>query len=62
MFLQGSRNPRSDEIVLMLCDLKDSGLITLTSTNRKNSDFTFHDIGIKLREDLHDFIGEDERK
>jgi hypothetical protein len=39
----------------MLCDLQDTGLITLTA-NRKICDVTFHDYGIKIHENLRLYI------
>lgn len=60
LFIQGNRLPESKEVLLMLCDLQDSGLITLTNC-RKNCDVTFYDYGIKVHETLH-LLYDDEDK
>ena len=61
MFLQSKKAPEGREILLMLCDLQDCGLIELTS-NKKLSDVTFYDYGIKIHEQLHFLQGDDEFK
>ena len=47
MFLKGRKHPETREIILMLCELQDFGLISLTP-NRKNSDLIYEDYGIKV--------------
>ena len=36
---------------MMLCDIQDCGLITIT--NKKGADVTYYDYGIKIHEALH---------
>ena len=42
---------RIEQVLMIMCDLQDYGLITLSS-NVKNSDALFHDYGIKINEEL----------
>jgi hypothetical protein len=60
LFIQGSRYPESRDVLLMLCDIQDCGLITLT--NKKICDVTYYDYGIKIHEALHLLHGDDDRK
>lgn len=46
--------PKNEDILYMLCDLQDAGLISLT--NRKSCDLTFHNYGIIIKENLHFYI------
>lgn len=36
---------------MMLCDIQDCGLITIS--NKKGADVTYYDYGIKIHETLH---------
>lgn len=60
LFIQGSKFPESRDVLLMLCDIQDCGLITLT--NKKNCDVTYYDYGIKIHEALHLLHGDDDGK
>jgi hypothetical protein len=51
LFLHGTHFPQSKEVLLILTELQDSGLITLTSRS-KNCDMTYYDYGIKVHESL----------
>jgi len=43
---------RTEDILMILLDLQDYGLISLNG-NPKNSDASFHEYGIKIHEDLY---------
>lgn len=46
LFLQSSKKPESRDVLMILCDIQDCGLITLT--NKKSCDVTYYDYGIKI--------------
>ena len=60
MFLQSSKKPESRDVLMILCDIQDCGLITLT--NKKSCDVTYYDYGIKIHEGLHLLLRDDEIK
>lgn len=51
LFLEGKGIPKTEEILQILCDLHDAGLISLGCS--KTSDVTFQNYGIKIHECLH---------
>jgi hypothetical protein len=59
LYIQGSHFPESKEVLLILCDLQDCGLITLTSKS-KNCDMTYYDYGIKVEDSLRMLYNDNE--
>ena len=54
LYFMAKNYPKNEDILYMLCDLQDAGLISLT--NRKSCDLTFHNYGIIIKENLHFYI------
>ncbi len=51
-FLRQKQMPSSQEVFLLMCELKDMGLIEFKEST-KNCDVTFQGYGIKINKELH---------